>query len=74
MSHRWPEIGSGLTHKQTEGRGTELGSEFTTKAATPHGDSKELLPSISVAGLNPVAARARVYHAAPFKSTASSPF
>ena len=26
------------------------GSEFTTKAATPHGDSKESLPSLCVAG------------------------
>jgi hypothetical protein len=31
-------------HTRTEGRAPVWGSEFTTKAATPHGDSKELLP------------------------------
>jgi hypothetical protein len=37
------------------------GSEFTTKAATPHEDFKKIVPSLCVVGLNPVAARARVY-------------
>jgi hypothetical protein len=36
------------------------GSEFTTKAATQQGDSAELVPSLQVAGLNPVISRARV--------------
>jgi hypothetical protein len=40
-----------------------MASEFTTKAATPHGDSKELSHSLRVEGLNQVAARVRVYRA-----------
>jgi hypothetical protein len=36
------------------------GSEFTTKAATPQGDSAEFVPSLCVVGLGPVVARARV--------------
>jgi hypothetical protein len=36
------------------------GFEFTTKAATQQEDSAELLPSLCVVDLSPVAARARV--------------
>jgi hypothetical protein len=50
------------------------GSEFTTEAAIPHGDSKKILSSFCVAGINPVVARARVYRETPFKSMASSLF
>jgi len=37
------------------------GYEFTTKAATPQGGSSEFVPSLSVVGLGPVAARALNY-------------
>ena len=57
----------GPTPKRTEGRNPVWGSEFTTKAATPHGDSAEFVPSLCVVGLNKVSARARVYRATPFK-------
>jgi len=43
------------------------GSGFTSKSAKPHRDSKELLPSSCIVGLNPVAARARIYRVAHFK-------
>jgi hypothetical protein len=56
----------GPAHKRTEGRAPVLGSEFTTKAAKPHGDSKESLPSPGEVGLIPVLTGARAYRAAPF--------
>jgi|AntAceMinimDraft_5_1070358.scaffolds.fasta_scaffold130066_2 hypothetical protein len=63
----------GPTLKRTEGRATVWGSEFTTKAATPHGDSKEVLPSLCVVGRNQVAARGRVYReTSPFCSLYST--
>ena len=49
-------------------------SEFTTKAATSQGDSKELLPCLCVVGLNPVASRARIYGATPFTNTGEFTF
>jgi hypothetical protein len=61
----------GPTHKRTEERAPVWGSEFTLKDATGHWDSKELLPCLCVVGLHQVASCARVYGAAPFKSTVS---
>jgi hypothetical protein len=55
------------TQKRTEGLALVWGSEFTTKAAEPHGDSKELLPSHCLVGFNPVVTRTRIYRAAPLK-------
>ena len=49
---RTQRVSSGPTHIGTEGRAPLWGSEFTTKAATPHGDSKELLPSHCVVGIS----------------------
>ena len=43
------------------------GSEFTTKPATPDGDSKELLPRSFLVGLNPVVPRAHDYRVTPIK-------
>jgi hypothetical protein len=48
---------SGPPHTRTERHAPVWGSEFTTKAALSHGDSKELLPSLRVVGLNQVSAK-----------------
>ena len=63
----------GPTHKRTEGRSPLWGSEFTTIAATPHGYSKELLPSNFTVGFNPDVSRARVYRATPLKRPRMQP-
>jgi hypothetical protein len=49
---RTKRASSGPTRKRTEGRAPVWGSEFTTKAAKPHGDSNELFPSLCVVNLN----------------------
>jgi hypothetical protein len=53
------------SHTQSDQGTCPVGFEFTTKAATPHWDSKELFPSLYVVGFNPVASCAHIYRATP---------